>query len=97
MTIAKEQLRQIILENDISNVQDVYSFFKESFKDILQELLEVEMDTSIGYVKKIASDFKAFYKAPTEEIALAELERQKKSGAKSTLTLSATGKRTGMW
>lgn len=51
MAIAKEQLRQIISENDISNVQDVYSLFKESFKDILQELLEAEMDTSIGYVK----------------------------------------------
>lgn len=51
MAIAKEQLRQIISENDISNVQDVYSLFKESFKDILQELLEAEMDASIGYVK----------------------------------------------
>jgi putative transposase len=51
MAIAKEQLRQIIKENDISNVGDIYSLFKESFKDILQELLEAEMKASIGYVK----------------------------------------------
>jgi putative transposase len=51
MAIAKEQLRQIIKENDISNVGDIYSLFKESFKDMLQELLEAEMEASIGYVK----------------------------------------------
>lgn len=35
MTIAKEQLRQIISQNDINSVADVYSLLKESFKDIL--------------------------------------------------------------
>lgn len=43
MAIAKEQLRQIISENDIQSVGDIYSLFKESFKDMLQELLEAEM------------------------------------------------------
>lgn len=51
MPIAKEQLRQIIADNDITNVGDIYSLFKESFKDILQELLEAEMEASIGYEK----------------------------------------------
>lgn len=37
MSIAKEQIRQIISQNDINNVADVYSLLKESFKDILQE------------------------------------------------------------
>lgn len=51
MAIAKEQLRQIISENDINNVGDIYALFKESFKDMLQELLEAEMEASIGYPK----------------------------------------------
>lgn len=37
MPVAKEQIRQIISENNISNVADVYSLLKDSFKDILQE------------------------------------------------------------
>lgn len=51
MAIAKEQLRQIIAENDINSVGDIYTLFKDSFKDMLQELLEAEMDSSIGYPK----------------------------------------------
>ncbi len=56
MAIAKEQLRQIITENDIQNVGDIYSFFKEGFKDMLQELLEAEMDASLGYAKHQKQD-----------------------------------------
>ncbi len=51
MAIARDQLRQIIAENDIQNVGDIYSFFKDGFKDMLQELLEAEMDASLGYAK----------------------------------------------
>mgnify|MGYP001059186655 FL=1 len=51
MAIAKEQIRQIISENNISTVADVYSLLKESFKDILQELMEAELDASLGYQK----------------------------------------------
>jgi transposase-like protein len=51
MAIAKEQLRQIITQNDISSVSDIYAFFKDGFKDMLQELLEAEMEASIGYPK----------------------------------------------
>ena len=40
MAVAKEQIRQIISQNNISSVADVYSLLKESFKDILQELME---------------------------------------------------------
>lgn len=56
MAIAKEQLRQIIAENDINSVEDVYTLFKDSFKDMMQELLEAEMDASIGYTKNNKSD-----------------------------------------
>ena len=58
MAIAKEQLRQIISENDVKSVGDIYTLFKESFKDMLQELLEAELDATLGYEKnnKLDSD-----------------------------------------
>ena len=37
MALAKEQIRQIITENNFTNVTDVYAYLKEGFKDILQE------------------------------------------------------------
>ena len=51
MPAAKEQIRQIIVDNNLSSVADVYSLLKESFKDILQELMEAELDASLGYEK----------------------------------------------
>ena len=51
MAVAKEQIRQIISENNISSVADVYSLLKESLKDILQELMEAELEASLGYGK----------------------------------------------
>ncbi len=51
MPIAKEQIRQIISQNDINSVTDVYALLKDSFKDILQELMEAELDASLGYDK----------------------------------------------
>ena len=56
MSIAKDQLQQIIAENNITSVPDVYSFFKENFKAMLQELLEAEMEASIGYEKNEKQD-----------------------------------------
>ena len=52
MAVAKEQIRQIISQNNISSVTDVYSLLKESFKDILQELMEAELDATLGYENK---------------------------------------------
>lgn len=51
MPIAKEQIRQIISENNISSIADVYALLKDSFKEILQELMEAELDASLGYEK----------------------------------------------
>ena len=51
MAVAKEQIRQIISQNNISSVADVYSLLKEGFKDILQELMEAELDATLGYEK----------------------------------------------
>lgn len=51
MAIAKEQIRQIIADNNFTNVADVYDYLKEGFKDILQELMEAEMNATLGYEK----------------------------------------------
>jgi putative transposase len=56
MAIAREQLRQIIKENDIQNVGDIYNLLKDSFKDMMQEMLEAEMDVSLGYPKNEKGD-----------------------------------------
>lgn len=39
---------QIIKENDFKSVNDIYSYLKYSFKDMLQEMLATEMDVSLG-------------------------------------------------
>ena len=47
MAVVKEQIRQIISENNITSVADVSTLLKDSFKDILQELMEAEMVSKI--------------------------------------------------
>lgn len=56
MAVAKEQIRQIISPNNLNSVADIYSLLKESFKDILQELMEAELDASLGYEKNQKED-----------------------------------------
>ena len=56
MAVAKEQIRQIISENNINSVADIYTLLKDSFKDILQELIEAELDATLGYEKNHKGD-----------------------------------------
>lgn len=51
MPVAKEQIRQIIADNNICSVADVYTLLRDGFKDILQELMEAELDATLGYEK----------------------------------------------
>ena len=44
MPVAKEQIRQIISENNLNSVTDVNALLRDSFKDILQELMDAELD-----------------------------------------------------
>ena len=39
------------------SVADVYTLLKDSFKDILQELMEAELDATLGYQKNQKGDF----------------------------------------
>ena len=48
MPVAKEQIRQIIADNNLSSVADVYSLLRDSFKDILQERRQAELDGTVG-------------------------------------------------
>lgn len=56
MPVAKEQIRQIISENNLNSVADVYALLRDGFKDILQELMETEMDATLGYKKNRNGD-----------------------------------------
>lgn len=56
MAVAKEQIRQIISENNINSVADIYTLLKDSFKDILQELMEAELDATLVYEKNHKGD-----------------------------------------
>lgn len=51
MALAKDQIRQIIKENNMESVTDVYTLLRESFQGILQELMEAELDATLGYEK----------------------------------------------
>jgi len=49
--VPKEVVREIIKENNFQTPQEIMKFLKDSFKDILQEMLEAEMDVHLGYSK----------------------------------------------
>lgn len=47
----KEQLRQFISEYDIKTAGDVQNALKDLFAETLQEFMEAELDTHLGYAK----------------------------------------------
>lgn len=49
--VSKQQLRQFIKENKMASVQDVQDMLKDLFAETLQEMLEAELDDSLGYAK----------------------------------------------
>ena len=54
--VAQVPKRQFIADNNLNSVADVYSLLRDSFKDILQELMEAELDASLGYEKNQKGD-----------------------------------------
>lgn len=56
MPVAKGQIRQIISKNNLNSVTDAYALPRDSFKDILQELMEAELDATLGYEKNCKGD-----------------------------------------
>lgn len=49
--ISKEVLRNYVKEQNFTSSNEVLAAMKEMFKDVLQEALEAEMDTQLGYDK----------------------------------------------
>lgn len=47
----KEQLRSLIKDNNLKTADDAQKILKDLFRDTLQEMLEAEMDTDLGYEK----------------------------------------------
>ena len=47
----KEQLRAFIKENNLKTAGDAQQALKELFKDTIQEMLEAELETDLGYSK----------------------------------------------
>lgn len=47
----KEQLRAFIKENNLITAEDAQQALKELFKDTIQEMLEAELETDLGYGK----------------------------------------------
>ncbi|GED59434.1 hypothetical protein BFO01nite_35660 [Brevibacillus formosus] len=49
--MSKEQIKQWIKEKNMQSVDDVQSALKDLFAETIQEMLEVEMESSLGYAK----------------------------------------------
>lgn len=56
MPVAKEQIRQVISENDVQHYH-VYALLQNSYKDILQELIKADLDDTLGYEKNRKGNF----------------------------------------
>lgn len=53
--LSKEQIRELIKEKNLVTAADVQDMLKEMFADTLQEMLEGELDTELGYPKNGSS------------------------------------------
>ena len=50
-TLTKEQVKSIVQGNNFNNVSDISAYLKDIFKDLIQEMLEVEIEAKLGYAK----------------------------------------------
>lgn len=48
---SKEQLKQFIQENNLKSTEDVQTALRDLFAGTMQEMLEAELDTHLGYAK----------------------------------------------
>lgn len=49
--LSKQELRQFVKEHNFQSAEDIQKTLKELFADVLQEALEAELDTHLGYEK----------------------------------------------
>jgi len=77
----------------ISSVADVYSLLRDSFKDILQELMEAEMDDHLGYERSERSDnedYRNGYKRKRVNSSYGTMEIEVSQDRKSTILSGIT-------
>ena len=56
MAVTKEIIRQVVSENNINSVADIYTLLKQTVSRISQELMEAELDATLGYEKNHKGD-----------------------------------------
>jgi transposase-like protein len=49
--LTKEQMREILKEYNVKTAEDINNALKDLFGGLLQEALEAELDTELGYPK----------------------------------------------
>jgi transposase-like protein len=49
--VSRADIKQFIKENDLKTVEDIQNVLKDLFAETLQEMLEAELDTTLGYEK----------------------------------------------
>lgn len=49
--LTKEQMREILKEYNVKTTDDISRALKDMFGGLLQEALEAELDTELGYAK----------------------------------------------
>jgi transposase-like protein len=49
--LPKELLREYVRSQNFTSTEEVLETMKEMFKDVVQEVLEAEMDSHLGYDK----------------------------------------------
>ena len=54
--VSKEHLRQFIKENNLKSAEDVQSAVRDLFSSTMQEILEAELETELGYAKHDAKN-----------------------------------------
>jgi transposase-like protein len=54
--VSREQLKRFIKENNLKTTDDVQDMLRDLFSETLQEMLEAEMDHTLGYEKNDAKN-----------------------------------------
>ena len=49
--LSKEQLRALIKERNLKTTDDISTMLKDLFSETIQEMMEAELDTTLGYGK----------------------------------------------
>lgn len=76
--LPKETIREIIKSQNFKSVNDIHSFLKKIMKDFIQESLEIELDSQLGYEKNdknfISDNSRSGYSKKKVKSSLGEIE-----------------------